>query len=237
MPHPEGYRKAMRVMELAERFGLPVVTFVDVPGRASRAPTSEERGIAEAIARSIALMTRLRTPIVTVITGEGGSGGALAIAVGDVVIALENAVYSVISPEGCATILWRTADEAPTAAAGDADDRRRPAALGVMDKVVPEPAAGAHEDPAETARRLQADHRRPPGRAGGAADRRAVEARYRRYRAWGPTLRPRCRNPRSPRRAAGWAIGCASCSVPGRRAVSGAVPTWTRDEPPAREEV
>ena len=101
MPHPEGYRKAMRVMELAERFGLPVVTFVDVPG-AHPGPESEERGIAESIARSIGLMSRLRTPIVTVITGEGGSGGALAIAVGDVVIALENSVYSVISPEGCA---------------------------------------------------------------------------------------------------------------------------------------
>ena len=115
MPHPEGYRKAMRVMELAERSGLPVVTFVDVPG-AHPGPESEERGIAEAIARSVGLMTRLRTPIVTVITGEGGSGGALAIAVGDVVLALENAVYSVISPEGCASILWRTSDEAPTAA-------------------------------------------------------------------------------------------------------------------------
>ena len=115
MPHPEGYRKAMRVMELAERCGLPIVTFVDVPG-AHPGPESEERGIAEAIARSVGLMTRLRTPIVTVITGEGGSGGALAIAVGDVVLALENAVYSVISPEGCASILWRTSDEAATAA-------------------------------------------------------------------------------------------------------------------------
>ena len=99
MPHPEGYRKAMRIMEMAERFGLPVITFVDVPG-AHPGPESEERGIAEAIARSIGLMSRLRTPIVTVITGEGGSGGALAIAVGDVVIAFENAVYSVISPGG-----------------------------------------------------------------------------------------------------------------------------------------
>ena len=126
MPHPEGYRKAMRVMELAERFGLPIVTFVDVPG-AHPGPESEERGIAEAIARSIGLMSRLRTPIVAVITGEGGSGGALAIAVGDVVIALENAVYSVISPEGCASILWRTADEAAGGRAGDEDDRRGPA--------------------------------------------------------------------------------------------------------------
>ena len=127
MPHPEGYRKAMRVMELAERCGLPIVTFVDVPG-AHPGPESEERGIAEAIARSVGLMTRLRTPIVTVITGEGGSGGALAIAVGDVVLALENAVYSVISPEGCASILWRTTDEAADRGPGDADERGRPAA-------------------------------------------------------------------------------------------------------------
>ena len=126
MPHPEGYRKAMRVMELAERFGLPVVTFVDVPG-AHPGPESEERGIAEAIARSIGLMSRLRTPIVAVITGEGGSGGALAIAVGDVVIALENAVYSVISPEGCASILWRTPGRGGHRGRGDAHVGGRPA--------------------------------------------------------------------------------------------------------------
>src|SRR5206468_11488457 len=154
MPHPEGYRKAMRVMELAERFGLPIVTFVDVPG-AHPGPDSEERGIAESIARSIALMSRLRTPIVTVITGEGGSGGALAIAVGDVVIALENAVYSVISPEGCASILWRTADEAPAAALAMKMTAADQQALGVIDIVVPEPAEGAHADVDETARRLK----------------------------------------------------------------------------------
>ncbi len=155
MPHPEGYRKSMRVMELAERFGLPVVTFVDVPG-AHPGAESEERGIAESIARSIALMSRLRTPIVTVITGEGGSGGALAIAVGDVVIALENAVYSVISPEGCASILWRTADEAPAAALAMKMTAADQQALGIIDIVVPEPGAGAHVEPAETARRLKA---------------------------------------------------------------------------------
>ena len=173
MPHPEGYRKAMRVMELAERFGLPVVTFVDVPG-AHPGPESEERGIAEAIARSIGLMSRLRTPIVTVITGEGGSGGALAIAVGDVVIALENAVYSVISPEGCASILWRTADEAPTAAAAmrmTAADQR---ALGVVDIVVPEPGEGAHDGPGRDRPAAPGDHRGPAGRAGGLAHRRAA---------------------------------------------------------------
>src|SRR4051794_14683414 len=149
MPHPEGYRKAVRLMELAERFGMPIVTLIDVPG-AHPGPESEERGIAEAIARSIGVMSRLRTPIVAVITGEGGSGGALAIAVGDVVIALENAVYSVISPEGCASILWRTPDEAATAALAmkmTAADQRE---LGVIDLVVDEPAEGAHTNHEET---------------------------------------------------------------------------------------
>ena len=147
MPHPEGYRKAMRVMELAERFGLPIVTFVDVPG-AHPGPESEERGIAEAIARSIGLMSRLRTPIVTVITGEGGSGGALAIAVGDVVIALENAVYSVITPGGLR--LDPVADRRTRRATAAVAMRMTAAeqhALGVVDLVVPEPGEGAHDGP------------------------------------------------------------------------------------------
>jgi acetyl-CoA carboxylase carboxyl transferase alpha subunit len=155
MPHPEGYRKAMRVFELAERFNLPIVTFVDVPG-AHPGPESEERGIAEAIARSIGLMSRLRTPIVAIITGEGGSGGALAIAVGDVVVALENAVYSVISPEGCAAILWNDPAAAPRAAAalraGAADLLR----AGIVDGVVPEPDGGAQRDPVAAAAALRA---------------------------------------------------------------------------------
>jgi len=154
MPHTEGYRKSMRVMELADRFSLPIVTFVDVPG-AHPGAESEERGIADAIARSIAMMSRLRTPIVAVITGEGGSGGALAIAVGDVVIALENAVYSVISPEGCASILWRSPEEAPAAALAMKMSAQDQLALGVLDQVVPEPGEGAHADPAGTARRLK----------------------------------------------------------------------------------
>ena len=153
MPHPEGYRKAGRLLRLAERLGLPVVTFVDTPGAAPDAP-SEERGQAEAIARNIALMTSLRTPIVTVITGEGGSGGALAIAVGDVVLALENAIYSVISPEGCASILWRTSDMAKQAAVAMRLTAREQQALGVIDAVIGEPAGGAQGDPDETARRL-----------------------------------------------------------------------------------
>ena len=184
MPHPEGYRKAMRVMELAERFGLPIVTFVDVPG-AHPGPESEERGIAEAIARSIGLMSRLRTPIVAVITGEGGSGGALAIAVGDVVIALENAVYSVISPEGCAAILWRTSDQAAQAALAMKMTAADQVQLGIVDIVVPEPAGGAHVDHAETARRLKPAIVEQLDRLARVPADELVEARYRRYRALG----------------------------------------------------
>jgi acetyl-CoA carboxylase carboxyl transferase subunit beta len=235
MPHPEGYRKAIRVMELAERFGLPVITFVDVPG-AHPGPESEERGIAEAIARSIGLMSRLRTPIVTVITGEGGSGGALAIAVGDVVIALENAVYSVISPEGCASILWRTADEASTAALAMKMTAADQQALGVIDIVVPEPGEGAHTDPSETARRLKAI----------VIDRLAaldeltldqlLEARYRRYRALGSYTEADTPEV-APPVVRGLGDRLRDLIDPGRRAVGAAAPSWSRDEPPAREEV
>jgi acetyl-CoA carboxylase carboxyl transferase alpha subunit len=154
MPRPEGYRKAARLMRLAERLGLPVVTFVDTPGADPGAP-SEERGQAEAIARSIALMTGLRAPIVTVISGEGGSGGALAIAVADTVLALENAIYSVISPEGCASILWRTPDRAREAAMAMRLTAREQQALGVIDTVISEPGEGAHTDVPETAQRLR----------------------------------------------------------------------------------
>jgi acetyl-CoA carboxylase carboxyl transferase subunit alpha len=154
MPHPEGYRKAMRLFDLAERLQLPVVTFIDTPG-AFPGPAAEERGVAESIARSIARMSALRTPVVTVITGEGGSGGALAIAIGDVVIAMENAIYSVISPEGCAGILWRTGDAAQQAAVAMRLTAGEQQALGVIDEVIPEPGEGAHTDPEEAARRLR----------------------------------------------------------------------------------
>jgi acetyl-CoA carboxylase carboxyl transferase subunit beta len=236
MPHPEGYRKAMRVMLLAERFRLPVVTFVDVPG-AHPGPESEERGIAESIARSIGLMSRLRTPIVTVITGEGGSGGALAIAVGDVVIALENAVYSVISPEGCASILWRTSDEAATAAVAMKMTAAEQQALGVIDIVVPEPREGAHLDHAETARRLKAI----------VVDRLAaldslpidllLESRYRRYRALGSYTEAEMPEPTPPLAGRGLGDRLRDLLGPGRRVVSGVTPSWSRDDPPAREEV
>jgi acetyl-CoA carboxylase carboxyl transferase subunit beta len=236
MPHPEGYRKSIRAMELAERFGLPVVTFVDVPG-AHPGPESEERGIAESIARSIALMSRLRTPIVTVITGEGGSGGALAIAVGDVVIALENAVYSVISPEGCASILWRTADEAPAAALAMKMTAADQQALGVVDLVVPEPGAGAHAEPVETARRLKAIILDRLAALEALTIDQLLESRYRRYRALGSYTESEMPEAALPVAGRGLGDRLRDLLGPGRRAVSGAVPTWSRDEPPAREEV
>jgi acyl-CoA carboxylase subunit beta len=236
MPHPEGYRKAMRVMELAERFGLPVVTFVDVPG-AHPGPDSEERGIAESIARSIALMSRLRTPIVSVITGEGGSGGALAIAVGDVVVALENAVYSVISPEGCASILWRTPDEAATAAVAMKMTAADQQALGVVDIVVPEPRDGAHADHFETARRLKAVIVDRLAALDELTVDQLLEARYLRYRAMGSYTEAEMPEPMPTPMGRGLGDRLRDLLGPGRRVVSGATPTWSRDEPPAREEV
>lgn len=154
MAHPEGYRKALRLMQQAERFGRPVITLIDTPG-AYPGIGAEERGQAEAIATNLYEMSGLRVPIVTCVTGEGGSGGALGIAVADRVFMLSNAIYSVISPEGCASILWkdtgRTADaaEALRLTAKDLED------LKVIDGIIPEPDPGAHECPAETARRLK----------------------------------------------------------------------------------
>ncbi|HYO45016.1 MAG TPA: acetyl-CoA carboxylase carboxyltransferase subunit alpha [Candidatus Limnocylindrales bacterium] len=237
MPHPEGYRKAMRVMELAERSGLPVVTFVDVPG-AHPGSESEERGIADAIARSVGLMTRLRTPIVTVITGEGGSGGALAIAVGDVVLALENAVYSVISPEGCASILWRTSDEAPTAAFAMKMTAQDQHALGVVDEVIPEPADGAHTDPAETGRRIKVAIVRELDRLTAIPVDALVDRRYARYRALGPygeIVAPAPTPPVPPRQ--GLADRLRGFLEAGGRAMPAPLPVGRRQDPPAREDV
>ncbi len=146
MPYPEGYRKALRAMRLAEKFAYPVISFVDTPG-AYPGDEAEERGQAEAIARNIQEMSRLRAPIVVVVTGEGGSGGALAIAVGDVVLMLQYAVYTVISPEGCAAILWRDASRARDAAAALKLTAQDLHALGIVDEVLPEPFGGAHRDP------------------------------------------------------------------------------------------
>ena len=150
MVNPDGYRKAMRLATLAEKFRVPIVTFVDTPG-AYPGDTAEARGQAEAIAKSLEFFSMLKTPIVVVVTGEGGSGGALAIAVGDTVLMLENAVYSVISPEGCAGILWRDGSKAPEAAEAlkiTAPDLLK---LGAIDEVVKEPAGGAQKNHASTA--------------------------------------------------------------------------------------
>ncbi len=154
MPRPEGYRKALRLMKMAEKFGLPVFTFVDTPG-AYPGIDAEERGQSEAIGRNLYAMAALRTPIIVSIIGEGGSGGALAIAVGDVTIMLQYATYSVISPEGCASILWKSADMAPEAAETLGITANRLKTLGLVDKVVPEPLGGAHRDPQAAAQSLR----------------------------------------------------------------------------------
>ena len=147
MGKPEGYRKAIRLMELADRFGLPVVTLVDTSG-AFPGVQAEERGQAEAIARSTAACLKLGVPLVSCVVGEGGSGGAIALAAGDKVLMFEHAVYSVISPEGCASILWRTGDKAADAAEAMKVTAQDLAGLGVIDTIVPEPLGGAHRDPA-----------------------------------------------------------------------------------------
>ena len=153
MPSPEGYRKAMRAMELADRQRFPLVTLVDTPG-ASPGVAAEQYGQGGAIARSQAVMARLRVPAVACVIGEGGSGGAVALAVADRVLMQENAIYSVISPEGCAAILWRDAAEAQKAAAAFKPDAAHCLELGVIDAIVPEPAGGAHVDHDEAARLL-----------------------------------------------------------------------------------
>ena len=158
MAYPEGYRKAMRVMKLADRFGFPLVTLVDTPG-AYPGVAAEQHGQGGAIASSQATMMRLGVPIVSCVIGEGGSGGAIAIAVGDRVLMQENAIYSVISPEGCAAILWRDAAEAKKAAAAFKPDAQHCLDLGVIDGIVPEPPGGAHRDADEAARLVGASLR------------------------------------------------------------------------------
>src|SRR6266851_2631041 len=154
MPRPEGYRKAMRLMRLAERFGIPVLSFIDTPG-AYPGIGAEERGQAEAIGRNLYAMAELRVPIVCTVIGEGGSGGALAIAVGDIVMMLQYATYSVISPEGCASILWKSADRAPEAAETLGITAGRLKTLGLVDRIIAEPLGGAHRDPAAMAQGLK----------------------------------------------------------------------------------
>jgi acetyl-CoA carboxylase carboxyl transferase subunit alpha len=184
MPHPEGYRKALRLMELAEKFAKPVVTFIDTPG-AYPGLAAEERGQAEAIARNLKRMAGLRTPIVAVVTGEGGSGGALAIGMGNRVLMLEYAVYSVISPEGCAAILWGDAAKAPDAAEvmrTTAPDLLR---LGVIDGIVPEPVGGAHRDWDGAVAHLREALRAHLGELRGRSPTALVDERYEKFRRMG----------------------------------------------------
>jgi acetyl-CoA carboxylase carboxyl transferase subunit alpha len=154
MPRPEGYRKALRLMETAQRFALPILTFIDTPG-AYPGVGAEERGQSEAIARNLLVMSQLEVPIICTVIGEGGSGGALAIGVGDRTLMLEYATYSVISPEGCASILWKTADKAKDAAEALAITSPRLKELGLIDRIVPEPMGGAHRDPKTMAQSLK----------------------------------------------------------------------------------
>ncbi len=146
MPRPEGYRKALRLMKMADKFGLPIFTFIDTPG-AYPGVGAEERGQSEAIGRNLFEMAQIKSPIIVTVIGEGGSGGALAIAVGDVTIMLQFATYSVISPEGCASILWKSAERAPEAAENMGITAQRLKSLRLIDHIVPEPAGGAHRDP------------------------------------------------------------------------------------------
>jgi len=154
MPRPEGYRKALRLMKTAERFGIPVVTFIDTPG-AYPGIGAEERGQSEAIARNLLEMAGLRTPIIATVIGEGGSGGALAIGVADRVMMMQYSTYSVISPEGCASILWKDAEKASLAAEAMAITSEDLKGHGLIDEIVPEPLGGAHRDPETTARNLR----------------------------------------------------------------------------------
>lgn len=155
MPRPEGYRKALRLMEMAERFGLPIITFIDTPG-AYPGVGAEERGQSEAIARNLRVMAHLRTPILCTVVGEGGSGGALAIGVGDRTLMLQYSTYSVISPEGCASILWKSADKCQLAAEAMAITSDKLKEQGLVDIVIPEPLGGAHRDPDATAAAVKA---------------------------------------------------------------------------------
>ncbi|MCK5351684.1 acetyl-CoA carboxylase carboxyltransferase subunit alpha [bacterium] len=155
MPHPEGYRKALRLMKLAERFNIPILTLIDTPG-AFPGIGAEERGQAEAIARNLIEMSDITVPIITVVTGEGGSGGALALAVSNRVMMLENSIYSVISPEGCAAILWKNQDYAQDAAEAMKLTAQDSLENGIIDEIIPEPLGGAHREPAAAAKSIGA---------------------------------------------------------------------------------
>lgn len=184
MPRPEGYRKALRLMEMAERFQLPILTFIDTPG-AFPGVDAEERGQSEAIARNLMVMARLKTPIICTVIGEGGSGGALAIGVGDRVYMLQYSTYSVISPEGCASILWKSAEKASDAAEAMGITADRLLELGLIEKIIPEPLGGAHRAPAQMAENLKLALQNGLRELRELSPEQLVEARYQRFMQFG----------------------------------------------------
>ena len=184
MPKPEGYRKALRLMKMAERFGLPILTFIDTPG-AWPGIDAEERGQSEAIARNLLEMAELKVPVICTVIGEGGSGGALAIGVGDCTIMLEYSTYSVISPEGCASILWKSAEKARDAAEALGLTAPRLLEHKLIDRIVPEPLGGAHRDPAAMAATLKRTIQDELAALDGVDLPTLLEQRYRRLRSYG----------------------------------------------------
>ena len=184
MPRPEGYRKALRLMEMAERFNMPIITFIDTPG-AYPGVGAEERGQSEAIARNLKVMARLTVPIICTVIGEGGSGGALAIGVGDRVNMLQYATYSVISPEGCASILWKTAEKAPTAAAAMGITAQRIKELDLINSIVEEPLGGAHRDMDVMAAQLKQAIKKDLSELEGLSKEELIEKRYDRLMSFG----------------------------------------------------
>ena len=184
MPRPEGYRKALRLMEMAERFGLPVLTFIDTPG-AYPGIGAEERGQSEAIARNLLVMSDLKTPIIGTVIGEGGSGGALAIGIGDRIMMLQYSTYSVISPEGCASILWKSADKAADAAEALGITSERLKELQLIDEVIEEPLGGAHRNLDEIARRVKDALLQSLRALDGVPVDELVQSRYQRLMAYG----------------------------------------------------
>jgi acetyl-CoA carboxylase carboxyl transferase subunit alpha len=184
MPKPEGYRKALRLMEMAERFKLPVLTLIDTPG-AYPGIDSEERGISEAIAQNLAVMSRLRTPIICTVIGEGSSGGALAIGVGDQLNMLQYATYFVISPEGCANIIWKTVEKAPLAAEAMGVTSSVLEELGIVDETIPEPLGGAHRDIDAMATKLKSRLSEQVDRLSKEPIDKLLERRYQRLMSYG----------------------------------------------------
>jgi len=184
MPKPEGYRKALRVMKLGEKFGRPIFTFIDTPG-AYPGIDAEERGQAEAIAYNLREMAKIKVPIIVTVIGEGGSGGALAIGIGDQVLMLENSIYSVISPEGCAAILWKDSSRADQAAEGLRLTAQHLHEEGIIDKIIPEPEGGAHNDYDQTARFLDSALSERLAEAVSCSQEDRLKRRYKKLRSFG----------------------------------------------------